>query len=82
MSPYSLLTVRIIKLRNAHQADFCKYQIFLLTLLLDQPLLVLAAAQMQNTEIIPAMKSQSKPISATKYLFTISEVLCCLGFFF
>ena len=32
MSPYSLLTVRIIKLRNAHQADFCKYQIFLLTL--------------------------------------------------
>lgn len=32
ISPYSLLTVRIIKLRNAHQADFCKYQIFLLTL--------------------------------------------------
>lgn len=32
MSPYSLLTVRIIKLTNAHQADFCKYQIFLLML--------------------------------------------------
>lgn len=32
MTPYSLLTVRIIKLKNAHQADFCKYQIFLLML--------------------------------------------------
>lgn len=32
MTPYSLLTVRIIRLKNAHQADFCKYQILFLTL--------------------------------------------------
>lgn len=49
--------------------------------LLYQPLHVLDIAEVQNTEVILAKKSQLKAIYATEYLFAISEVCLVIGFF-
>lgn len=85
-TPYSLLSVRIIKLKNAHQADYCKYLIFLLMLHHSQITLsapaCLDTAQMQNTKVILAKKLQLKAIYPTEYLFAISEVYFIIGNFF
>lgn len=59
------------------------FVLILYTSKITESLLVLAATQMQTTEVILSKNSQSKSNSATDYLFPLSEFCfcCCVVFF-